>query len=279
MNTIIATQAQPANTGLAVMDTVVEGLSKSLSRIAQEREVMAECYRKVFQAKDTLEAFELYRLPQVSVSTSYSNKRGNLEQVLGALDAEAWRRALYEAGFSAILNHRQLTELQEQFKRECPPATEANMIATFSVHLRETLATFIDGAIDTFRSLDAAYVTNDAFALKKKIILRGLGSKDGMVTWSSFGGDANHLNDLYRILMVLSNQNPLTMSAEDQPSWILERAKINGEQVVDLEHVTCSLFKNGNVHLVIKDERKVERVNELISLRFDKTLGYRKKSA
>lgn len=259
----------------ATFSPFLRRISEAITRVAEERSVLIDQYRVVFAAQKRIDDSFIHKIPKAGIRTMWPSKWSSFEKVMKSLDAHAWRSALYEGGLSALMNHDQLAELERQFIEDCPEATEENMARTFSAQLANAQQVFVEGALSLFSGLDGSYVRNDRICLGKRIILKGLGDNRGSTTWG-FGNDANRINDLNRVLMVLSGEDPTQITIQDQPSQVLQNAKRKGEYFVDFNHIECRLFKNGNVHVTIKNELKVEWLNDLIAHHYGSSLGYRK---
>jgi hypothetical protein len=170
------------------------------------------------------------------------------------------------------MDSQAVEQFRDQLRKQPPECTIDTINATFREMNAKKNETFVRGLINVFNKLDhARYKTNDAFKITPKIIMTSVLSPFGGFNHWSGRGEA--LGDLCRIMHILDGKEPKDHLG-DFRSVISAAWTYNAKSpTADSEYFHAKLFKNGNLHVVIKRLDLVQKANKLIAAHYGQTLA------
>lgn len=187
--------------------------------------------------------------------------RQSLDLTLKQLDMRFWKLAFDATRFSLLMDDDAKKEFDRDLENKTPDFTVENCTATFLALHQEAEMMFKRGIVNTFRRLSGGYVTNskEPFTIGKKSILSYMISM-----WYGYPqiqyNQEQRVNDIDRVVKVVLGK-PFEPRALESA---MNNAFKNGENYDD-EFYHAKAFKNGNLHLTIKSDGALEKINELIA--------------
>lgn len=176
----------------------------------------------------------------------------SMDAMMTGFDAEAWRYLMDASGLESSMSTSASEKWYEQInKRETPPLTKENVIATFKDLFVRKGEIFEEGVIEAFRSCSWDYKTNQPVKFGKKVIFA-----------HCYGDSHLHeVDDLRRVLHV--------SDCKPQPDhrhgvW----AKFFHHNSIGLfedDYVQVEKFKNGNVHCKFKRPDLTAKLNAILA--------------
>ena len=232
---------------------------KTLTDLCREREQCIGLLEHAHRALD--EAGKL--LPgRYGMHVEIENSRVREDQVR-AIDRQFWRHALDLTGFKQVMDSKALDDWSREVEgRKCPAFTEDTVLATFLGASQEAGQMFRRGVYRVFRGLSQEYRSNERDAFKvhanKRYVLQGWVDFFIQPSISRYRSDS--LNDIDRVIRMFRGDQFHPRSLESAMNTAFQAG----------EDYECDVFKarhfcNGNLHLWIKDESAVERVDEAIA--------------
>ena len=186
------------------------------------------------------------------------------------VDRHGWSELIDKTRLSVVMNAEQKNKFKKQLAESPPPITRETVIPTFVGLFENRYKTFREGIVDLFKSLYSIYKSNDPFKIGKRIILhRALGE----MYWERDKQD--RFNDLERILLILDGRDPASVDVEDTSSQVILEARRNGEEIVETQYFNVRLFANGNIHVWLRDQKFIDKINHLIAEHYGECLSNR----
>lgn len=233
-------------------------------------------FRELEGAKDSFDrAKNLYQDGPVGNSESYNGEMRQrdfeclskqfhfdhtkcMDSMMSGFDAEAWRYLMDASGLESSMSASASENWYEQInKRETPPLTKENIVATFKDLFVRKDEIFEQGVIEAFRACSWEHKTNQPVKFGKKVI------------FAHCYGDSHlrEVDDLRRVLHVIDGK-PQPEHREgvncklgfDRNTWFED------------EYVQVEKFKNGNVHCKFKKPEMVEKLNAILARHFPNAL-------
>ena len=191
----------------------------------------------------------------------------NLEEAIDHVNRAAWRKLMSVTGLSNTFDAEAMSEFDKGLEQKpVIEFTSKNVMATIQKLSSEQGVMFSRGLVTLFKSLSGNYKSNSAFKVKRRSVV----SRVLCTRWGGLRNEASHTcNDLERVLCGLTGREfkPYTMWGE----W-LEQNNI-GEDYED-DFILVKFFQNGNGHLYIKDDKLLNRINDVIADWYgDRTIG------
>lgn len=193
-----------------------------------------------------------------------SKPRLSIEQAERAMNKSLWRRSFDMTGFRAIMDTKAVQEFENSLERQPPDFTEANIQSIFLSLQQESHVMFRRGIVNTFRILSDNYKTNSSepFRIGRKLICDGMASNwHGTHLVVNYNCNArNRLDDIDRVFKTLDGMKftPRSLEAEINAAWKEGRSLENS-------YFQIKGFKKGTMHILVKREDLLERVNDLIA--------------
>ncbi|MBX3603170.1 MAG: DUF4942 domain-containing protein [Rubrivivax sp.] len=265
--------------------------SVSIANLVNQRAAVLE---KLGQAFDLIgEAAQIagaahLGMPRVTVSTSYSHGRGDVDvapSYLGTrrdgstwsrdaahrqdleraarlgVDAAAWQYLMHESGMRSLMDATAREKWDKAISAgDIPELTTANVRATFQMLHDSRGEIFERGVIACFKALSWHYKTNLPQKFGKRIVvtyLTGCGSYR----------KADEMDDLLRVLTVLDGKPE--PDHRGGVNSMLSAAGLNGWPArpgqCENDYLAIRTFKNHNGHVTFKRPDLVEKMNLIIA--------------
>ncbi len=193
----------------------------------------------------------------------------SMNAMMMGFDAEAWRYLMDASGLESSMSTSASEKWYEQInKRETPPLTKENIVATFKDLFVRKDEIFEEGVIEAFRSCSWDHKTNQPVKFGKKVIF----------AHRYCNSHLNKVDDLRRVLHV-SDGKPQPdhrhgvyakfCHGKPQPDHRhglfaeLERQK--SLNIFEDDYVQVEKFKNGNVHCKFKRPDLTAKLNAILA--------------
>lgn len=202
---------------------------------------------------------------------SASQPRNSLEQALADVERKFWRLSFGLTGFGQLMDAQAHDEMEEDLAKADPPEfTRENIIATFGDLLNQSNDMWRRGVVNLFRTLSGNFRTNDAFKVGPKIIMSNATSPLflGKGRHIRHGKDSDRINDLDRVLRTIDGEEHYARQLESAMNEAFQEW-----QDYEDERVKARTYKNGNIHLWLKQQSHIDRINKIIAEHFGETLA------
>jgi hypothetical protein len=205
----------------------------------------------------------------------------SMDAMMTGFDAEAWRYLMDASGLESSMSTSASEKWYEQInKRETPPLTKENIVATFKDLFVRKDEIFEQGVIEAFRSCSWDHKTNQPVKFGKKVI------------FAHCYGDTHcqKVDDLRRVLHVSDgkpqpdhrhgvwakfiHQNSRWIAEDDSGAKqesdpltrrqreVLRQKSLN---IFEDEYVQVEKFKNGNLHCKFKRPDLTQKLNAILA--------------
>lgn len=217
--------------------------------------------------KSLEQADELLR---TATSDSYGLPPGarpsdSISRTRSAIDERLWRNLFEHTGLSSIMDAQAKNEMARSMERDAPEFSIEN-IRSQIVSMHQThKEMFGRGVYNLFARLSKRHVTNtkEPFGVSEKNILpfaveQGWGRN--IAFHLRYGNQSDTINDLDRVLTILDG-------GEFQSWRLVGAVQAAFKEGLEYEDARLKLkpFKNGNVHIWIKNPALLEKVNDTIA--------------
>lgn len=244
-----------------------------LDEILANRQVVLD---KIQIAADAIrEANELYKLTaskehsaffRVSDDAIRSMMRFDkserfLNESRAAVDAGLWEMLLRASGIQELMNASMLEEFRKQLKTNPPVPTRDFVIDTFAELHKNRKETFVEGVVGVFEGLRRRFKRHDPFHFSDLLIFDGALSEHG---YSVYDKVEDEIADLERIIHVIRGNDPIT-DRRDFFGSAIGLARRQGATLVENTEFEARLFKNGNLHIKIKDKEIIGTLNQILA--------------
>lgn len=190
-----------------------------------------------------------------------------------SLDAAVWLRIVEETGLKEIMDRTERDVLDAQMAAEdMPEPTLENIRATLERLTGDAEMIFRRGVARAFSDLDPAFKSHDAFRIKKRMIFNHVFDDSGYWSYGGWGEKMRRtLADVERVFSQLDGNRGYGMlenaiNAARHQGWGARQTE------VETEYFTARCFKNGNIHLWIKSEDLLRKVNRVLAAYYGEVL-------
>ena len=194
----------------------------------------------------------------------FSGYLPDIEKLNREIDRKAWRKLISVTGFGQIFDAVAMDDFDKALNNNPPEFTEDNALATIEHLSTDAETMFNRGLVSIFKRLSREYKSHSAFKVQKKMIIKNLRG------WSGVAHDkTDMINDLDRVLCGLTSREYKPYELAGKMTYAL--LKHSGEY--EDNYITCKFYKNGNAHIVIKDQCLIDRINDIIADWYGKGLA------
>lgn len=213
----------------------------------------------------------------LGLSSAFSNVRwysenfvkSAMQEVEKNARKQSWRKLLEKSNLASIMAANDIQKIEDQLEDNPPKITRKTVISTFIELFDNRRLSFERGLVDLFKSLSGKFKSHDPFKINKKIILTNCFTHGN---WVSYSSSARQLNDLNRIMLVLSDKDPGSLKYDEQLSEKLsQHAQKSNEDYTD-EYFKCKIFMNGNIHIWLLKKELINEANKIIAEYYGKSL-------
>lgn len=188
----------------------------------------------------------------------------DIDKLNSEIDRKAWRKLMSVTGFSNIFDAVAMDDFDKALDNNPPEFTEANALATIERLSADAGMMFSRGLVSIFKRLSGEYKSHSAFKVQKKMIIKNLRG------WSGVAHDkTDTINDLDRVLCGLTSREFKPYELVGKLTESLRKHTGEYENI----YISCKFFKNGNAHIVIKDQGLIDRINDIIADWYGKGLA------
>jgi uncharacterized protein DUF4942 len=251
-------------TELVPKDSVEDLLNKRDACV----QLMREGFERLLEASQLAEQFAA---PEGSYIfgelLGYSDERWwrTFEELRKKIDRAGWVYLAKASGLKNLMDASAWREFSELLKADAAPLTLDTVNATFPAFVKSRREIFQRGIIQVFRGLCSDYASNSPFSIGPRMIL-----KDALAGHSYAYCERESLSDIDRIVHIVDGQEPPDHLGDAAAQLLI--AHRDGESMLETPYLDLRWFKNGNVHVRIKDARHIDAINALIAEHFGQTL-------
>lgn len=184
------------------------------------------------------------------------------------IDGAYWRASFERTGMTQIMDAKATTEFKNSLEKEPPQFSMDNIEAQYLTMYQDAEHMFQRGIYEVFRYLDHSYWNNnhEPYSLSRKNIIRGL-----FDTWAIKWSDrdlrlsyynSDRINDIDRCVKVLTGRRHQPRELE---SKINQAMKGEAPWIYEDDDYQLKGFKNGNGHLIFKNQDTIDRLNREIA--------------
>ncbi|MCC1496846.1 DUF4942 domain-containing protein [Alcanivorax sp. 1008] len=184
-----------------------------------------------------------------------------LEESRNAVDSALWEMLLRVSGIQELMNASMLADFREQLKKDAPVPTRELVVDTFASLHKNRKETFKEGVVGVFEGLERRFKRHDPYQFSDLLIFDGALSPHG---YASYDKSEDEIADLERIIHVMRGNDPV-QDRRDFFGSAIGLARRQGESFVENNEFEARLFKNGNLHLKIKDKAIIASLNQILA--------------
>lgn len=246
---------------------------KSMQEHADARNHAVELYKHAIKALDDvdehLREFDHFGL------CGESKPRNSLKETIEDIDRTFWRNTFTRTGLTRIMDEQAINEFNKSLEDEPPAFSMDNITATFLEKAQNQDEMFARGVYNVFRQIHnwrGTYRTNTAqpFKIGHKVILEWWFE----LMWGGEGLQLRYsrravVNDIDRVLHVLDEKPFTPHSLESAINTHFKNWTTGNRAPFENEYMQIKGFKNGNAHILFKDEDLLHKVNKQIAFYVD----------
>ena len=184
-----------------------------------------------------------------------------IDQATKRLDQGIWERVINCTGMTDLMDRELSAELRKQLNENPPEVTVDTLLDTLEGLYVDREKTFNRSVVNIFKRLNSrGYASNSAFSIGKRMIIEYACS-----TFSqSLNWDAqNELSDLDRIIHIIEGKT--APGRVNDLAAIVQQALTDKKTEAESDTVKVRIFKNGNLHLMIKKPELIDKINGIIA--------------
>lgn len=243
------------------MQTAIDAISDAygLARDAAEIAKVATAGHRSYLHYDDNQAVEKSLYPNFDREKTFAKYKRTL-------DAAIWRRIIEESGLKEIMDRQERDQLDTQLAaNDMPEPTYQNVRATIQRLSGDAELIFKRGVARSFSELNPAFKSHDVFKIGNRMIFEHVFSEYGGWSYSGWGEKMRRtLNDVERVFSTLAGQRTYG-SFENLINDSRRYGSGPRQGEVESTYFKARTFKNGNLHLWIKDKNLLEDVNKVLA--------------
>lgn len=212
------------------------------------------------------------------IFSSYSDSDRATACARGLVDRLFWNWILNSTVFASFLS----TETRSQIKKDVDvsiwdlhkvPELNANTInQVMSANPREEYNKTIVGL---FNRLSRHHKTNSGFCFGEKFIFSCVFSYDWSTSLSQYSSEILH--EIDKAVSIAEKRQPPTHWSQGGLVQAVSKTRKDGERDGETESISYKVFKNGNLHIKIKNQDTIDRLNLVLTKALGaNALGYSK---
>jgi hypothetical protein len=207
-----------------------------------------------------------YSLNQFSGEYARKNKADVMAAFQRTVDAGAWQHLMSESGMRSFMSAKVREQWDSQIhgdKKDIPPLTRENIIATFE-NLYATRGEMMEnGVIECFRALSWQYRTNQPVKFGKKIIMQYFLRDPRFPDYSR----CNQVDDLVRLFTRLDGKPE--PDHRNGTYSITSAAMQRGEATLETEYLAFRWYGSARtLHLTFLRPDLVDQLNAILAKRY-----------
>lgn len=252
---------------MSVKKSIAKRLSLSdLIRMRDDARLLAsEGYRALALADERMKGLRYY-----AGLSARARPQKTVHETLREIDRQFWRRGLELTGLDRLMDATEKAKLEEQIRsRKCPAFERDEIARIFGDMYADSDEMFRRGLVRIFQKLSGNYRSHSAFKIGPRFIMRL------MLQFNLHGGAAigyratDELDDLARVLYILDGRPHRPRELESDINQAFSEKPWEFEN--DLIRVKG--FRNQNLHVYIKRQGLIDKVNRIIAEHYGAVLG------
>lgn len=199
-----------------------------------------------------------------------------LEAATKQVDRGMWNHLVMASGLERLMDRTERDAFRKQLADDPPPATAANVWATFQRLAGDAPMIFQRGLALAFAKLDRRFRSHDGFKIGSRIVFtRALDPLWG--GWNHYARQDEALRDVERVFFVLDGQEQPEryagiVGAIDEQRMASRNLKLQPFEAVS-DYFRVKVYGNGNAHLWFKRDDLVEKANRVLAEYYGAALG------
>lgn len=189
------------------------------------------------------------------------------------VDRDVWSYVIEAVGLRNFMDHAELEKMHRQLD-ENPPIISVESIEATLIDLgQKRLEYFRRGIFNLYKRLSRTkFASNDAFKFGPRMVVpHAFDRLDRFNMWRMNRRD--EIDDLDRIFHVIDGKQ----SPDHRGGLASLIDSVAREQELETEYFSCRWFRNGNLHINIKREDLLTRLNKMLAEEYGPSLGARRK--
>ena len=257
-------------TDLMPRATIVQLVGVRNRALAQATQLF-EDVKRVNDLAKAVNPVRSWSAPTLSFDRGHHREGADPDGYRKTLDAAAWEYVMERTGLRDLMGHKQKEEWRDRLRNDPPEFTIENVVATFEGMAGQADRIFLQSIVDVFERLPRDFRSHDGFKIGARCVMTYAVSTWAGFSWTyrSHNNSRDQLADLDRAFHKLAGK-PWTVRADD----IAADAMKKGETECETPFFRLRWFKNGNLHVWMKDRKVVDDANRLLGLHYGARLGW-----
>jgi len=199
-----------------------------------------------------------------------------LEAATKQVDRGMWNHLVMASGLERLMDRTEREAFRKQLADDPPPATAANVWATFQRLAGDAPMIFQRGLALAFAKLDRRFRSHDGFKIGGRIVFsRALDPLWG--GWNHYARQDEALRDVERVFFVLDGKEQPEryagiVGAIDEQRMASRNMKLQPFEAVS-DYFRVKVYGNGNAHIWFKRDDLVEKANGVLAEYYGAALG------
>jgi len=262
------------------IDNLLNQREAILERVQKAHALLEEANQIVEKMLDTPESKKCSWRNTLAGICDYNFSFGDfmsgdgMKSVKTNMDANIWNFLMDESGLKTFMDSKTRAKWADQIdKKECPEITRENIEATFKTIHGSRKQMFEQGVVECFKRLSWDYKTNNPCKFGKKLIIERFMDTQ----WISLSPEqrrCDEMDDLIRVFHIFDDK-PEPDHRGGTYSLVSDACKQKAT-TLSTEYLDLKWYKNGNVHIVIKKDEHIDKLNSIIADHFPHVLPPKK---
>lgn len=182
------------------------------------------------------------------------------------IDSRLWQHTYRLTGMQQFMDEQAKSEFTRSLENDPPEFTVANIRSQFLTAQVDAKKFFYRGVVNLFLKLSGIYRSNDPFKIGKRLVMSySTEHWNGNIT-VSYSHGADRVNDLDRVVQTIIGNKFEQGALVDRINASFKECHNAGERAVyDDDVYRIKGFRNGNLHVQIKDQSIIDAVNRIIA--------------
>lgn len=185
------------------------------------------------------------------------------------LDRNLWKHCFNKLGVYGVMDARSIENLRKEIDEKTPALTEDNIEATIKTMYANRSKYFVEGIINTFKSLSKDHWTNEKekFKIPDKCVIRGMVEPGWTYGFRLRYDSEDQISDIDRTFHLL-DKKPF----EPRQALCEINDKFKEGQAYENDYFEIKGYKNGNAHIRFNRIDLLDLANQMIADYYGNTL-------
>lgn len=257
------------STDLVPRKTIAELVGHRDRAISGARDLRAQAERANEWAKK-LNPDEPYHAPTIHLEMiGHGSRQFDEEAHRRMVDRTAWLYVIRLAKIDALMGVKQRDDFYRSLDTEPPAFTEDNVRATLVDLAGRQDEIFRQSIVDVFERLPRRYRTHNRVDFGRKIIFAYALDTTWSMSWSHrANGPRDLIDDLDRAFHMIAGE-----TQEARVSAHCDKAMRSKRIKAVTRFMEVRFFRNGNIHVVFRDQEAVRMLNRVLADHYGAALG------